>query len=208
MTGLIKKEKAAPLGIFLPLAWKMAKELEGTGSGGGFKFDITQTTKKLSVELTDDLMDRYIRGDEALKIEIIDELQKDGKIKTVTNDAGLEIDASSLELKDVKTDLEGIVQISKHTDVPVTRKQARKLFGSSLGDKKHVNQEVKSEATGFGDLFELPDKQALPDGALHKWKGAYEPSDNGLAALWFTCQQCKKKVRNCDQYKGELCEPT
>jgi hypothetical protein len=207
LTGLIKKDKSAPLGVFLPLLWKMAKEMEGTGTAGtgGFKVGLTKET--LSVEMTDEMMDRYLKGNEAFKIEILEQLQSEGKIKTEAKDHTLTLDATEVEPKDVKTDPNTIAQILRTSDIPQTVPQVRKLFGRSMDDKKLKSFEARSEATGFGDLFELPDKKALPDGALHKFKGKYEPDPQaGIAVLWFVCQQCGKKVRNSDQYKTELCE--
>jgi hypothetical protein len=207
LTGLIKKDKSAPLGVFVPLLWKMAKDLEGTGTAGGNGFKIGMTKETLSLEMTDELMDKYLKGNEAFKVEILEQMQKEGKIKTEQIDHTVTINAEEVEPKDIKTDPKAIAQILRGTDCPQTIPQARKLFGRSLDDKKLKSFERQSEATGFGDLFELPDKKALPDGALHKFKGKYEPDPElRIAVLWFTCQQCQKKVRNSDQYKTELCE--
>lgn len=205
LAGLVKKDKAAPLGVFIPLLWKMAKELEGTGTGGGMKIDITKQT--MSIEMTDEMMDRYLKGDEGFKVEILEQLESEGKIKKQNTGSILEIEAK-IEPRDVKTDPNTIAQITKGTDAPQTVQQTRRLFGRNMADTKHKSMEANSqEAGGFSDLFELPDKKALPDGALHKWKGKYEvDKPTGLGVLWFTCQQCQKKVRNCDQYQQELCE--
>lgn len=207
LCGLIKKEKAAPLGVFIPLAYRMAKELETQGTGrGGIRIDITEKTHSLSLELTDEEMDRYLSASEHVKVEILEQMTASGKIKQVRKPDKLEYTATDINLKDVKTDPEALARISRSTDSPITPFEARKLFGRSLADPKHKNQEPGQPTEGFGEIFHVNKrlvrdlKRTLPEEALHRYKGKYEPdAATGTASLWFTCQVCGDRVRNVDK---------
>lgn len=203
--GFIKKDKAGPLALFLPLAYKVAKDLEGTESGRGFRVDMTETTKQVSVKMSEEQMDRYLSAPENVKLEILQSMQQEGSIKMIRRDDEVTISPGKVKPEDVKIDVEEIVKLSDKTDQPLTNAQAKEIFGKTLADA----QEMKPgpDATGLGDLFEIKNKKpiGLPEGALHKWKGKYESNPGSTpptVSLWFTCQQCGQRIANVNK---ELC---
>lgn len=205
LMGVIKRDKAAPLGVMLPLAYKMAKELEGVGSGvsPGLSVSFKQTEQTVTLQMSEEEMDAYLGANERVKVEILEKMQSDGKISMGKPEKKIVQIESKVDPKKVKTDLDGIVQISRHTDLPLDKDQARTLFGRNLNDKRHVMPEALPDMTGFGGLFEEKNvKKIAPEGAIHQWKGKYEPN-GGLAQLWYTCTQCGLRQPNVDK---EFCK--
>ena len=204
LRGFIKKDKSA-LGVLLPFAYKMAKEQRPTSTRGeAFRIDLEKTTQSLTVNMTEEQMDKYLAAPENVRIEILEDLQKDGNLSK--GERTVKIDASKTDPKKIRVDGAGLEEISKHTDQPITKKQAYNLFGKNMADK--AKTKPGPDTRGFGDLFEKERGKptGLPEGALHKWKGKYEPepgSDPPVAKLWFTCEQCGTKKPNVDN--KELC---
>lgn len=203
LSGTVKRDKGQLLAVFLPLAYKIAKELEGfVPTGKGVTLKMVQETKSLSVEMSDEQMDAYLNGNDKIKIQILEELESAGKLSVAKRKDEPVLDAVlTAEDKDIKINAKELAKISMDTDVPQTAEQMRGLFGRTLADKPA--QQDGPDMTGFGDLF---DEGNLPEGMepiQHQWKGAYEKQDNGLAALWFTCQICGKRAKNVNK---EICK--
>lgn len=203
--GVVKKDKAAPMSVMLPFLYKMAKEMEGQGGKtGGASITLRQTEQSITLEMSEEEMDAYLAGNNQVRVEVIEKMEAEGKIKLGKPEKNVVTIKSEIDPKKVKTDLDGIVQITKKTDIPLTKAQARSLFGRNLADKHHVSPVPGPDATGFSALFEDKRmKKIAPEGAVHQWKGAYEPGTDGYAKLWYTCQQCGKRQPNVDQ---DLCQ--
>lgn len=203
LSGTIKRDKGQLLAVFLPLAYKIAKELEGmVPTGKGVTLVMTEQTKSLSIEMSDEQMDAYLAGTERVKVQILEELEANGKLAISKRKDQPILDAvMTAEPKDIRIQNAELSQISMKTDVPQTTTQMRALFGKNLAE--NPKPQDGPDMTGFGDLFE---DRNLPEGmepTLHKWKGNYEKQDNGLAALWFTCQVCNKRAKNVNK---EICQ--
>jgi hypothetical protein len=204
MMGVVTKEKAAPLGVFLPLAYKMAKELETNASGPpGLNITFKQE-QSVTLQMSEAEMDAYLNGNEQVRVEVLEKMEQTGQI-SFSKAPNKQVNINSeVKPENVKTDLDGIVQITAKTDLPLTKEQARRAFGRSLNDKRHVSTEAGPDMTGFGELFKQKNMRKLaPPGALHEWKGKYETDGGPYGQLWFTCQVCFKRQPNVDK---EFCE--
>lgn len=193
LSGVIKRDKGQLLAVFLPLAYKIAKELEGiVPNGKGVTLTMTQETKTLSVEMSDEQMDAYLNGGEKVKIQILEELEQGGKLSVSKRKDKPIIEAvSTAEAKDIRIQNHELSAISMKTDVPQTTDQMRRLFGRNLAEKPDKTE--GPDMTGFSELFEI---QPIP----HKWKGAYEKQpDNKTAVLWFTCIYCQARAKNVNK---------
>lgn len=203
LSGTVKRDKGQLLAVFMPLAYKIAKELEGMiPTGKGVTLTMTQETKSLSVEMSDEQMDAYLNGNDRIKIQILEELETAGKLSVSKRKNEPILDAVlTAEDKDIKIPVKELAKISMKTDVPQTAQQMRGLFGRTLADKP--DKKDGPEMIGFGDLFEDGNLPPEMEPVRHKWKGAYEKQDNGTALLWFTCQLCEKRAKNVNK---EICE--
>lgn len=201
MTGVIKKDKAGPLAVFLPFAYKMAKEMD-VPKPGGLRIDLTKTTETVTLSMSEEEMDAYLSGNDSVKIEIIEQAKAEGKIKIENN----EIIAEEVEPEKIKIDNRSIARISQKTDQPITAEQSKKLFGTNMKDTPQRQGSIGASTQGFSELFE----SGIPEGSLHEWKGKYEKVEGkNVAALWYTCQKCGKRSPNSDQrhskQDGEFC---
>lgn len=202
LQGHIKKEKAGPLALFLPFAYKMAKEMEQEGGNSGFRIDMQETTKTASIQMSEEQMDRYLAAPEHVRVEILEDMKRSGAVKMVKRDSTVKIESGDVKPEDMKIDTKAIAMISDKTDTPLTEKQASDIFGKNLRDTPDVTP--GPDQSGFGDVFQ-PKAKGLPDGAIHKWKGAYERNNDTnppTASLWFTCQQCGARAANVNK---DLC---
>jgi hypothetical protein len=197
--GSLKKDKAALLSTFLPFAYKIAKELENTGArSGSISVKITES-KSLTLSMDEEMMDRYLSANEAVKVEMLEDMQMSGKLQMTKGDGGQVIDVqATVDADKVKVPAAGLAAISEHTDLPLTPKQVTKLFGRNLGEAETLKPEKKGpDMIGFGHVFEIGGRPEHSDPVKHKWKGKYEAElKTGLAKLWFTCEHCGRREPN------------
>lgn len=212
MKGVIKKDKAGPLGVFLPLAFNIAKHQEGSilNDRSHVTLSITERTKSMVMQLTDEDMDAYIEGNMEVKTALIEKLKEGGQVGETIDRAANTIDVETIRLEpeDIKINKRALAKISTGTDIPLTQQQVGALFGATLADPNEAPTPPNSnfDATGFGELFE---PTGLPEGAVklvHKFLGRYEQIEIGKMALWYTCKWCKKRVANKTSYSKETCE--
>ena len=202
LQGFIKKEKAGPLALFLPFAYKMAKEMELQGGNGAFRIDMQETTKTASIQMTEEQMDKYLAAPEHVRVEILEDMKRSGAVKMIKRDNTVKLETGEVAPEKIKIDTKAIAEISDKTDTPLTQNQVADIFGKNLRDTPDVTP--GPDQSGFGDVFQ-PKAKGLPDGAIHKWKGAYERNNDTnppTASLWFTCQQCGARAANVNK---DLC---
>lgn len=203
MMGVVPKEQSAPLGVFIPLAYKIAKENETLSPGtGGLSVTFKQTEQMVTLQMSEAEMDAYLTGNDQVRVEVIEKMEAEGKI-SIGKKGEIK---SEVKPEKIKTDLKTIAAMSNKTELPITEEQAKTLFGKNLNDKHHITQEPGPDMTGFGALFEEKNMRKIaPKGALHQWKGKYETTGGPFGQLWFTCQVCGKRQPNVDK---EFCEGT
>lgn len=201
--GTIKKDKGALLSTFLPFAYKVAKELEGKGGVSGSVTVKVSDNQMLSLHMDEAAMDRYLAGDEHVRVQMLEDLQSAGNLR-VTKGSGSIIDVKPVDADKVKVPAEEISKISQFTDVPQSPKQVLKLFGKNLGEADKLKNEKGPDMVGFGHVFEIGGRPEASDPVKHKWKGKYEPDmKTGLAKLWFTCEYCGRREPNVVE---EICK--
>lgn len=195
LRGDIKRDKSGPLGIYIMLAHKMAKDLEGKSVNNTFSIDVSKSNVKLT--MSDNKMDEFLRGDPSLRIEMLKGMQ--GEIETRQEGNTLDIEVKDVTPEKIKVDARGLAGISNKTDTPLTKEQAANLFGKNLADDSPIEGVVDGQdSAGFGHLF---DEKKLP---VHRYKGKYEVDKaQGKAFLWFTCEFCGKRSANVDK---DICD--
>lgn len=193
MKGDIKRDKSGPLGMYIMLAHKMAKDLEGKAVNNTFSIDVSKNNVKIT--MSDQKMDEFLRDGPALRIEMLKEMQAAGEIETKTDGETFDVQVKDVTPEKIKIDTKGLAKLSSKTDVPITPAQAKNLFGQTLADDSPIKDVVRGQdAVGFGHLYE---EKNLP---IHKYKGKYE-SDvaQGKAFLWFTCEYCGDRQPNVNK---------
>jgi len=195
--GTLKRDKAALLSTYLPFAYKIAKELESSGGSGGVSLRITEKSQSISLQMDEAMMDRYLNGNESVKVEMLASMETEGKLLLTKNNDVIDV-AATINPDSVKVPAKGIAAISEHTDLPMTPTQVSKLFGKTLGEAATMKKNPKGpDMVGFGHVFELGGRPEKSDPVKHKWKGKYEPeAKTGMAKLWFTCEHCGRREPN------------
>ena len=207
--GTIKREKGAALAMFLPFAYKIAKELEGSVRTGSVKVSITEKGQSLTMKMDEAMMDRYLSSNEVVRIQMLEQLKSEGNLKITKQKDTIDVVATDITAEKAKIPIKEFAALSKKTDVPMNEKQMLSLFGGkTLATAKDGPQGPKlgPDMVGFGEIFQ---KGGLPVGAIranHKWVGRYTtPIELGgvkSMKLLFTCEYCKAES---DKLKKEPC---
>lgn len=212
MKGAVKKDKAGPLGVFLPLAYNIAKHQEGSilNDRSTIKLSVTERTKSMVMNLSDADMDAYVTGDESVKTALIEKLKESGHVvETARPESNsIDVESTSIDPEDIKVNARALAKISKGTDIPLTAQQAKDMFGANLATENDPDRPPSPtfDATGFGELFTL---DGLPEGAVvlhHRFVGKFEVIPGNKAELWYTCKWCGYRTANKVKHKNDTCE--
>lgn len=216
LKGVIKRDKAAPLGVFLGLAYSMAKTMHSQG-GTTNRLAINIQNNATQITMNDAQMDEFLRGNDSVKITLLENLQKSGKVTVNQKADGVtDVEAQQVEPSDVKIDADGLASLTNGTSLPLTKAQVKSLFGTTMGDKSRPKAVDMVDPSGFDEVFERK-KSSLPQearSAPHLYKGKFEVVEGSpTAALWFTCQFCgdrqaeiiknNKKYSKCPMAPGK-----
>ena len=224
MQGVIKKDKAAPMAVFLPLIWKQAQVLEKEGVHGGSSFKGMQITvkdqKTINIQMSPQDVDKFLeaKGGDAMKV--LEELENNGQIQKIERggDGAVNVTAKDITDESTRIDSRAIAKITERSGSPITPKQATRIFGKSMAGadvSKSAPNGTLPPGPGFDHLFEK-DFSGLPTEAQpkpHKWvKGYTEPhvvQGVLMAENQYTCEWCglqtlgKKTDEHCPEAKYE-----
>lgn len=217
MTGLVKRDKAGMLAMFIPQLYKVIKDLNGGTSAGARGNNIQINIgniehNKLTASLTPDNIDQFLLSDQAVSVKMIQDLQKDGNLKVEKRkDKPEVIEVTATEVpkpEELKIPKKELAQLTKKTDVPLTAKEVEDLFGDTFGDTEDAGRlPLAPDATGFGELFEKGAEPIELKEKPHKWKipGTPKPNKPGsmVAVMWYTCLKCGMETDN--QRQAGMC---
>lgn len=195
LTGIVRRDQATMLGVFIPLAWKISKELEGTIAAPTIKITNVNHTEQIVLSMDPETLDRYLGTKSgAERAVILEDFQKQNNIRLVKKDTVIDAEVKEVEPSKVRIPAGELAEISKGTDLPLTVRQAGKLFGKNLGDVNVEQEANRVDQVGYGHLFErkrdvLPEEQAAK--FKHKQKLKFvDGKMQGTKVSRYTCEWC------------------
>ena len=204
MAGFIKRDKAGLLAMFIPPMVKiaMAKSNAEAGSQGGRQTLAVQInigdpkSNTIAAALTPEQLDRFIMGSETGSIQMIEELQKEGKIKVEKRDDAIEIKAKNPErpekIKVPKKELQEITGLNKDVIADI--------FGDTLGDTENAGFEEIIDATEFEHVYNGDVPLELEE-RPHWFNSSLVDQGNGTAKTVYTCRFCGMETKT-NKIKG------
>ena len=194
LTGIIRRDQATMLGVFVPLAWKIAKELEGTIAAPIVKITSVNHTQQIVLSMDPETLDRYLgtkSGTE--RAAILEDFQKQNNIRLVKKGDVVDAEVSEVDPHNVRIPAGQLAEISKGTYLPFSTEQAQELFGRNLGDVNVEQEATRVEQTGYGQLFERKNNLSDEHGAKFKHRQKLKFVDGKLPntkVSRYTCEWC------------------
>lgn len=196
LSGTIKRDKAGLLAMFIPQMYKIARDRQMTTKpAAALQINIGNLdAKKVTAAFSGEQLDQFLLASETVAVQVLDQLQKDGKLKVEKRkDAPEIIDIEAKVIatpEELKIPAKELAKISDQTDIPLTKAQVEDLFGDCLGDTdKAQAQGAPVDVTGFGELFEAKPQP-------HEFTKRIEVLDGNMGVTIYTCKVCSLKTKH------------